>query len=107
MCAPVWRDSNRIRGKLKWEELKDIDGETDKAKQERYWKNHKQRNDSPITDIFTGQLMSELVCQKCQHRSLNFDPFEDISVELKRLSRGVYAKAPSLAPLAACRGADR
>ena len=75
-------DTNRIKGKIKWEELKDIDGEVDENKAARYWENHSVRNDSPITDLFTGQLMSVLKCQGCGHRSASFDPVMDVSVPL-------------------------
>jgi CRP-like cAMP-binding protein len=79
-------DTNRIKGKVKWEELKDIDGESDENKAARYWENHVERNDSPITDLFTGQLMSVLTCRSCGHRSASFDPVMDVSVPLVKPS---------------------
>ena len=75
-------DTNRVRGKLRWEELKDIDRESDENKAARYWEYHASRNNSPITDLFTGQLMSVLKCQACSHRSASFDPVMDLSVPL-------------------------
>ena len=68
------------------EELKDIDGESDENKAARYWENHVERNDSPITDLFTGQLMSVLTCRACGHRSASFDPVMDVSVPLVKPS---------------------
>ena len=79
-------DTNRIKGKVKWEELKDIEGESDENKAARYWENHSVRNDSPITDLFTGQLMSVLKCKACGHRSASFDPVMDVSVPLVKPS---------------------
>ena len=35
-------DTNRVRGKKPWVELKDIGGEADEAMQQRYWENHTQ-----------------------------------------------------------------
>ena len=66
------------------QELKDIDGELDEDKAERYWQNHISRNDSVVMDLFGGQLMSELNCCKCRNRSVSFDPFMDLSVQLVR-----------------------
>lgn len=79
-------DTNRIKGTVKWQELKDIDGESDENKAARYWENHVERNDSPITDLFTGQLMSVLTCGACGHRSASFDPVMDVSVPLVKPS---------------------
>lgn len=75
-------DLNRVRQKPKWYELEDIDGESDEQKAERYWQYNVERNSSPVGDLFAGQLMSELVCGRCQRRSTCFDPCWDVSVQL-------------------------
>ena len=80
-------DLNRVRGKPKWVELKDIDGEADADKAQRWWQNHVERNDSIVGDLFTGQIMSERICQSCSHREVNFDPFMDVSVTRARAAR--------------------
>eukprot|EP01052_Picozoa_sp_SAG31_P000119 SAG31_NODE_4_length_45662_cov_15.654622_3_plen_701_part_00 len=80
-------DTNRVREKPKWVELKDIDNEHDEDKSQRYWENHIDRSDGVIMDLFGGQLMSELNCCVCQNRSVSFDPFMDLSVQLNRSVR--------------------
>jgi len=75
-------DLNRVRHKVAYEELKDIDGEDDAEKSDRWWRHYKERNDSAIMDIFCGQLRSAVVCSKCEHVSTAFDPFYDLSLPI-------------------------
>ncbi|EDK42382.1 hypothetical protein LELG_00560 [Lodderomyces elongisporus NRRL YB-4239] len=46
------------------------------------WKQHLQRNDSVITDLFTGLYQSTLVCPDCNKTSITFDPFNDLTLPL-------------------------
>lgn len=46
------------------------------------WHQHKQRNDSVITDLFTGMYQSTLVCPDCGKTSVTFDPFNDLTLPL-------------------------
>ncbi|CAH2354787.1 ubiquitin carboxyl-terminal hydrolase 12 [[Candida] railenensis] len=46
------------------------------------WKQNKQRNDSIITDLFTGMYKSTLVCPDCSKTSITFDPFNDVTLPL-------------------------
>eukprot|EP00743_Colponemidia_sp_Colp-15_P010279 GILK01011304.1.p1 GENE.GILK01011304.1~~GILK01011304.1.p1 ORF type:complete len:590 (-),score=84.15 GILK01011304.1:61-1830(-) len=46
------------------------------------WKNYKNRNDSFISDLFSGQLQSTLTCTVCGYRSYCFDPFLDLSIPI-------------------------
>lgn len=38
------------------------------------------------TDIFVGQLKSELKFDDCGHKSVTFDPFWDLSVPIPKVS---------------------
>ena len=49
-----------------------------------FWLNHIKRNDSLVTEIFSGQLRSSVECQVCHHVSLCFDPFLDISLPIPK-----------------------
>lgn len=46
------------------------------------WIAHKRRNDSVIIDLFVGQYKSTLICPECQHISLTFDPYNDLTLPL-------------------------
>jgi ubiquitin C-terminal hydrolase len=46
----------------------------------------RRRDDSYVWDMFGGQLQSKLVCQRCQHKSLTFDHFTHLSLELPSAS---------------------
>lgn len=47
---------------------------------------HYNVHDVIITDIFVGQLKSELKFDECGHRSVTFDPFWDLSLPVSRVS---------------------
>ncbi|KAI5779805.1 hypothetical protein EDC01DRAFT_754853 [Geopyxis carbonaria] len=49
---------------------------------EEHWSIYKQRNDSAITDLFTGLYKSTLVCPTCDKVSITFDPFMDLTLPL-------------------------
>lgn len=49
---------------------------------DKAWAFHLTRNDSEITNIFSGQLQSRIRCQSCGNVSYCFDPFLDLSVPL-------------------------
>ncbi|KAL5040001.1 Ubiquitin carboxyl-terminal hydrolase 2, variant 2 [Batrachochytrium dendrobatidis] len=46
------------------------------------WNRYKKFNNSPICDIFSGQLQSTVTCLECQTTSTTFDTFWDISAPL-------------------------
>lgn len=80
-------DLNRIYNKPYCEkpELSDDDlGNADAILRlaEMCWKQHKQRNDSVIVDLFTGMYQSTLVCPDCSKTSITFDPFNDLTLPL-------------------------
>jgi ubiquitin carboxyl-terminal hydrolase 2/21 len=51
---------------------------------EKWWQYNMARDDSIITDLFTGQLMNTISCLACKHESYAFDNFMDLSVSIPR-----------------------
>ncbi|XP_020626847.1 ubiquitin carboxyl-terminal hydrolase 4-like [Orbicella faveolata] len=74
-------DLNRVK-KKPYVEVKDADGRPDTVVAEESWKNHMQRNNSIIVDIFHGLFKSTLVCPDCSKVSVTFDPFCYLSLPL-------------------------
>lgn len=72
-------DLNRVKDKP-YVEMRDADGRPDCEAAAEAWENHLARNKSVIVDWFQGQLKSTLVCPKCQHVSVTFDPFMYLSI---------------------------
>lgn len=56
----------------------------DDQQSENWWKYNIDRDNSIITDLFTGQLMNKLECLSCGYKSLAFDNFMDLSVSIPR-----------------------
>lgn len=46
------------------------------------WEKYKLRNDSVIIDLFVGLFKSTLICPDCNHLSITFDPFNDLSLPI-------------------------
>ncbi|RUS84912.1 hypothetical protein EGW08_007322, partial [Elysia chlorotica] len=61
-----------------------LEKKSDSGKAQDYWKAYLNRDNSLIVDIFVGQLKSELHFSPCQHRSVTFDPFWDLSVSIPK-----------------------
>jgi ubiquitin carboxyl-terminal hydrolase 4/11/15 len=69
--------------KKNYKELKEKgkdESEIDCAK--RFWNNHLNRNDSIITDLFSGLLKSEVICSKCGFNNITFDPFNTLTLAI-------------------------
>ena len=69
--------------KKNYKELKEKgkdETELDCAK--RFWENHLNRNDSIITDLFSGLLKSEVICSKCGFNNITFDPFNTLTLAI-------------------------
>ena len=75
-------DINRITNKpyLELEEKKN--GESDEEASERWWKYHRLRENSIISDLFYGQFKSKIVCFDCNNISITYDPFMCLSLSL-------------------------
>ena len=44
------------------------------------WKRYIRRDDSHLVDLFVGQLKSTLRCSDCNHESVTFEAFWDLSL---------------------------
>jgi hypothetical protein len=74
----------RIEGTLPYRELK---GEGSFGQQAlEHWEGHQAREDSPILDIFGGQLQSMLQCPHCAHRSVCHTAFSHLTLPLPQSS---------------------
>ena len=50
-------------------------GEDDITASNRWWKSHKLREDSIVSDLFYGQYKSDIKCLSCKKSSITYDPF--------------------------------
>lgn len=75
-------DLNRIKHKP-YTEVKESDGSTEDAiVAKEAWDRHLLRNDSIFVDTVQGQFKSTVVCPVCSKKSITFDPFNCIQLEL-------------------------
>nr|XP_043625823.1 ubiquitin carboxyl-terminal hydrolase 8-like [Erigeron canadensis] len=74
-------DLNRVKIKP-YNEIKDVDGTSDKEVADEHWRNHLARNDSIIVGTCQGQYRSTLICPLCTKHSVTFDPFLYLSLPL-------------------------
>ena len=49
---------------------------------QRFWELHVERNDSIITDLFSGLLKSDVVCGECGFDNITFDPFDTLTLAI-------------------------
>ncbi|KAF3482666.1 ubiquitin carboxyl-terminal hydrolase 12 [Arthroderma uncinatum] len=49
---------------------------------DRCWEIYKARNDSVITDLFSGMYKSTVVCPTCDKVSIIFDPFNNLTLQI-------------------------
>jgi ubiquitin C-terminal hydrolase len=76
-------EMNRITKKPAYKEM-NFDSLSLGDQSEKWWQYNKARDDSIITDLFTGQLMNTIKCLSCKHESYAFDNFMDLSVSIPR-----------------------
>ena len=79
---------NRITKKPAYEEDKDLPGEAELDKAERLWQKYLCIDNSPITDLFGGQLQSTVHCHKCKGNFTTYEPFWDLSLPIVREGKG-------------------
>ena len=79
---------NRITKKAAYEEDKDVSGEAEPDKAERLWRKYLCMDNSPITDLFGGQLQSTVHCHKCKGNFTTYEPFWDLSLPIVREGKG-------------------
>lgn len=80
-------DLNRVLkkpyvNKPELEEGKENDLEAIKILAEKCWDCHKLRNNSVIVDLFVALYKSTLLCPICNHISITFDPYNDLTLPL-------------------------
>ncbi|KAL5019637.1 hypothetical protein ScPMuIL_002529 [Solemya velum] len=77
-------DVNKITRKPKMVVLDDDQFNSDNEQSCEYWKNYLKFDNSRIVEIFVGQLKSVLKFCDCDHRSVTFDPFWDLSLPIPK-----------------------
>lgn len=77
-------DLNRITNKPAYYEIKDRADARDRDVSDEHWKFYLDRNLSSLSELFCGQLRSEIRCSTCSHRSLCFDVFWDLSLPVPK-----------------------
>ncbi|CAH0601984.1 unnamed protein product [Chrysodeixis includens] len=75
-------DVNRVTIKPKPIITEIDDSLSDSAKAAEAWSRYLRMEDSRVGDIFVGQLKSTLRCTHCNHDSVTFDPFWDLSLPI-------------------------
>lgn len=79
---------NRIMKKPAYEEDRDFPGEAETDKAERLWSKYLCIDNSPITDLFGGQLQSTVHCHKCKGNFTTYEPFWDLSLPIVKEGKG-------------------
>ena len=75
-------DLNRATTKPYREINEQEDGEDDSTAAARFWQLHLERNDSIITDLFSGQFKTTIQCPNCKWISRTYDPFTTLSLPI-------------------------
>ncbi|CAD8057110.1 unnamed protein product [Paramecium sonneborni] len=80
-------DLNRVTGKPIYKELNaDLNKQTLEEISNTWFNYFKGRDNSLVTDYFTGQLLSRVTCSVCKNQSLAFDNFQDLSLAFPNIS---------------------
>ena len=75
-------DLNRVKVKP-YSELKEkSENETEEEASLRWWKNHIERENSIIVDLFHGQFKSVVKCPECDKISTIYDPFMNLGLPI-------------------------
>jgi ubiquitin carboxyl-terminal hydrolase 2/21 len=74
---------NRVSVKPKYQEMK-FEKHSVGEQSEKWFQYYRQRDDSIVTDLFEGQLMSRVGCLSCNHQTYAFDNFLDLSIDFPR-----------------------
>lgn len=88
LLSALHDELNRVVVKPPYVEIVDAPTDSDATKADRWWANYTARNDSIVTDCFSGQLQSSLVCLTCKKSSEAFDPFMDLSLPIPKTKGG-------------------
>ena len=75
-------DLNRVKVKP-YSELKEkSEKETEEEASLRWWKNHIERENSIIVDLFHGQFKNVVKCPECDKVSTIYDPFMNLGLPI-------------------------
>ena len=75
-------DLNRVKVKP-YSELKEkAENETEEEASLRWWKNHIERENSIIVDLFHGQFKSVVKCPECDRVNTIYDPFMNLGLPI-------------------------
>ncbi|KAH3743888.1 Ubiquitin carboxyl-terminal hydrolase 32 [Pelomyxa schiedti] len=75
-------DLNLVKTKPYTPNGEDDDKKPEHELAEISWQRHVARNNSIIVDLFQGMTKSTIVCPKCAHKSITFDPFTCLTLPL-------------------------
>ncbi|TPX70604.1 hypothetical protein SpCBS45565_g01590 [Spizellomyces sp. 'palustris'] len=99
MLDGLHEDLNRVQVRPRFTyKDEEADNLRDVEKARLSWNRYHAVNNSVIFDLFGGQLQSTVICHGCNHRSVTFDTFWDLSLPIpkayaRRSSR--YSLTPS------------
>jgi ubiquitin C-terminal hydrolase len=76
--------------------LPKMDNESDISASKRFWKYYKDRNNSIIVDLFTGQLKNTIQCFACNNKSVIFEPFVTLPLAIPIMKRVDVIVVPAI-----------
>lgn len=80
VCGCLQEEVNWVTGPKPY--LESMSGEGSGEEQaDESWQYCRSRCNSPIQELFTGQLQTRTTCSSCGHRSLHFDEFQTLSLK--------------------------
>ena len=85
-------DINRIINKPYIELKEQKENENDEEASYRWWKSHRLRDNSIISDLFYGQLKCNIKCLNCNRNSITYSPFMFLPLNLPIISHKVNIK---------------
>jgi ubiquitin carboxyl-terminal hydrolase 4/11/15 len=85
-------DINRIINKPYIELKEKKENENDEEASYRWWKSHRLRDNSIISDLFYGQLKCDIKCLNCNKSSITYSPFMSLSLNLPISSNKIKLK---------------
>eukprot|EP00892_Ulva_mutabilis_P005248 jgi/Ulvmu1/3095/UM015_0135.1 len=93
---------DRITEKPPYVELEDVPEEAPAAKAERLWGLLHDREASPLSDLFQGQLESRVTCSKCSSAFHTYEPFMDLSLSLFKEGKSYWPNKKTIDKLEDC-----
>eukprot|EP00794_Sanderia_malayensis_P019517 gene19517-21447_t len=77
----IHEDTNKVRKKTAMKEQKN-DGIPESVAAANAWKDYTKNNDSIVVDLFQGQFRSTVSCKTCLKKSITFDVFSCLPLQL-------------------------